>query len=266
MADELWKLEDVAGVRLLTCAALAAVPGIAHAFSTRIGGGGAEFDLGQADDNHGPVIERRRQFLRAAGFDSAPAAVLRQVHGARIVDAAPWPADPPPADGVLRVLPGTRTAVIPAVRTADCVAVLAVDRNGTAVAALHAGWRGVAAGIGAAAVARFAAAGVGAADLVIALGPAIAGCCYEVGDDVVAAMAIVCRGSRAHLGISGSGRTTVDLPAALRTQFVGSGVPAASIHTAPFCTRCRTDLFFSYRAEGRGTGRLMAAVGPSAGP
>jgi copper oxidase (laccase) domain-containing protein len=45
-----------------------------------------------------------------------------------------------------------------------------------------------------------------------------------------------------------------------------AGVPSASIHSAPWCTRCRTDLFFSFRGEGPGTGRLMAAVGPTTGP
>ena len=62
------------------------------------------------------------------------------------------------------------------------------------------------------------------------------------------------------------GRSTVDLHTALRTQFAAAGVPYPSIHSAPWCTRCRTDLFFSFRAEGPAAGRLMAVIGPSAGP
>jgi hypothetical protein len=134
------------------------------------------------------------------------------------------------------------------------------------VAALHAGWRGAAAGIGTSAVERFAAEGVDAADLVVALGPAILGCCYEVGDDVVSALRAVCGTPADYVARSPSGSTTVDLHAAIRAQLVAAGVPAGSIHAAPWCTRCRNDLFFSFRAEGPAAGRLMAAVGPAGGP
>jgi copper oxidase (laccase) domain-containing protein len=98
------------------------------------------------------------------------------------------------------------------------------------------------------------------------MGPAILGCCYEVGGDVVSALQAVCGAPDAYVDGTASRRTTVDLHAALRAQLAAAGVPAASIHAAPFCTRCRTDLFFSFRAEGEACGRLMAAIGPSGGP
>jgi purine-nucleoside/S-methyl-5'-thioadenosine phosphorylase / adenosine deaminase len=261
-----WRLDEVDGVLVLRSGAIESHRGIAHAFSTRVARGRADFDLGPAEDARPEAVGRRMAFLRAAGFGAAEPAILRQVHGAAIVDAAPKLDRPPAADGVIRVAGGPSGAPIPAVRTADCVAMLVADRRARAVAAVHAGWRGIAAGIGSAAVARFAAEGIAAGDLVIAMGPAILGCCYEVGGDVVSALHAVCGTPAAYRGRSASGRTTIDLHAALRGQLATAGVPDASVHAAPFCTRCRNDLFFSFRAEGSAAGRLMAAIGPPGGP
>ena len=266
MAESAWSFEDVGGVRLLRCEALLEIPRVAHAFSTRIAFGRADFDLGPAEDEGSEVGSRRVAFFGAAGLGAARPAILRQVHGRVIVNAAPGNARPPVADGVIRVARHGGNAPVPAIRTADCVAVLLVDRGAGAVAALHAGWRGVAAGIGASAVGRFADEGVDAASLVVAQGPAILGCCYEVGEEVVGALSAACGEPGAYVARGPSGRTTVDLHAALHAQLVAAGVSATSIHAAPWCTRCRTDLFFSFRSEGKAAGRLMAAVGPAAGP
>jgi len=261
-----WRLEDVEGVRLLRCAPLEAVPGVSHAFSTRVASGRADFDLGPADGASPDVVARRRRFLSVAGIDAAQPSVLKQIHGAAIVDASDTASCVPAADGVLQLAPFASGVPAPAVRTADCVAAVVAERLGSAVAVLHAGWRGAAAGIGAAAVARLSAAGALPRDLVVALGPAILGCCYEVGDEVVVALIGRCGPSDAYVRRAPSGRVWVDLHQALRAQFAAAGVPSGSVHSAPYCTRCRNDLFFSYRAEGAASGRLMAAAGPQAGP
>jgi hypothetical protein len=266
MIDAAWRMDEVDGVRLLRCTAIESIPGIAHAFSTRVASGSADFDLGPAERESPIVRARRLAFMRAAGFGAARPAILRQVHGAVIVDATPTPARPAAADGVIRVPRIHEDEVVPSVRTADCVAVLLVDRRAAALAALHAGWRGVAAGIGTGAVARFTAVGVAPRDLVAVLGPAIRPCCFEVGEEVVRALSASCGAFASYVHRSPSGRAMVDLHTAIRSQLVAAGVPAGSVHTAPLCTRCRTDLFFSCRAEGPATGRLMAAVGPAAGP
>ena len=266
MTEAVWRLDEVDGVHLLRCAAIASSPGIAHAFSTRIAFGRANFDLGSIDREDAETGERRTAFLSAAGLGRAQPALLRQVHGGVIVDAASALRQAPAADGVIRVASRAAGVPVPAVRTADCVAVLVVDRHAAACAALHAGWRGVAAGIGTRAVMRFEAEGVAAARLVVAMGPAILGCCFEVGDDVVSALGAVCGTPAAYVARSPSGRTTVDLHAAMRAQLVAAGIPAGSVYAAPWCTRCRNDLFFSFRGEGPAAGRLMAAIGPAQGP
>jgi len=109
--------------------------------------------------------------------------------------------------------------------------------------------------------------GVPPGDLLVALGPAILACCYEVGEDVAAAVASRVGSPPGLAPASGKpGRLRLDLHLANRIQLERAGVAAGAIHEAPWCTRCRDDLFFSFRREGEGAGRQMAAVGPAADP
>jgi YfiH family protein len=260
-----WRIDEARGVRFVRCEAIESLAGVAHGFSTRVAFGRADFDLGFAGRSEGEADSRRATFFSAAGLGDARATRLRQVHGGVIVEASHG-SGPPAADGVIRILREETSAPVPAVCTADCVAILMVDRGAAVVAALHAGWRGVAAGIGATAVERFAAHGLRAAELVVALGPAILGCCYEVGDDVVSALDGVCGDAGGYVTRGAAGRTVVDLHQAIRGQLVGAGIPRTSIHASPWCTRCHNDQFFSFRVEGPAAGRMMAAIGPRAGP
>lgn len=260
-----WTLEASRGPLLARCEALSAVPGVAHAFGTRLAADGAPFDVGPADGPDRTALSYRSALVLAAGLRDGPAAILRQVHGARIVEAA-TPREPEEADAVWAPLDSSRCVCHPAIRTADCVPILLVDREGRVAAAVHAGWRGTAAGIARAAVAHLVARGVKAADLVAAIGPAIGGCCYEVGDDVAGAVAAASSSALSRGDRGGSGPTTIDLRSANRAQLADAGVPARSIHVAPWCTRCRNDLFFSVRAEGERAGRQMAVIGLAARP
>ena len=97
-----------------------------------------------------------------------------------------------------------------------------------------------------------AARGVAPQDLVAALGPAILSCCYEVGPEVLQAC-----------GIAAERPGRLDLHARLRDQLQRAGVPPETVHAAPWCTRCRGDLFFSFRREKDRAGRQMAVIGPS---
>jgi YfiH family protein len=263
VSTESWRLEDVDGVRLARCAALEGIPGVAHAFSTRIAHGRSDFDLGPAEGEGESVRRRRREFAQAAGFGAGRPALLRQVHGKRIVSTLESSSSVSEADGSFRRLVPGEIAPVPAVRTADCVGLLVVDRRIGLVAAVHAGWRGVAAGIAHEAMGALAALGSVPRDLVVAMGPAISACCYEVGEEVVAAIRAACPPRAFHPSRGRRGLVTVDLHAALRAQLIAAGVPEAAIHGAPWCTRCRNDLFFSVRAEGASAGRLMAAIGPA---
>jgi YfiH family protein len=243
-----WRLEAVDGLTIARCGGLLGLGGITHAFSTRQADGAAGFDLGPPDLSDSMMEERRRRFCAAAGLTERSPLILRQQHGSEIIRAPLAEQDLlPEADGIL-ALRGEDPRYVAAVRTADCVPILIADRRGGAAAAVHAGWRGTAAGIARLAVEKFAGIGIAAGDLVAALGPSIGPCCYEVGPEVLQAVG------------GGSGRH-LDLAGANVAQLRSAGMKAEAIFRAPWCTACRTDLFFSYRREGRAAGRLMACIG-----
>jgi polyphenol oxidase len=261
--SDAFDLEEADGILVVRCRLLAEVPGVAHAFSTARGDGVAGFDLGAAKSADPLVLARRVRFLAAAGFAGRSAAVVHQVHGTGMVRARDT-ASIPDADGVAWFRRDSPERV-PAVRTADCVPILLVDRRGRAAAAVHAGWRGTAGRIAAKAVEGLAAQGIAPGDLLAALGPAILSCCYEVGLEVAEALAASL--PAAHAGevsrADGRGGARADLHAANRLQLVASGVPRGAIREAPWCTCCRADLFHSYRRQGPAAGRMMACVGPA---
>jgi polyphenol oxidase len=150
-----------------------------------------------------------------------------------------------------------------AVQVADCVPLLVADPLSGAVAAVHAGWRGTAAGVAIAAVeALDREFGASPERLVVAQGPGIGPCCYTVGEELIDAF----RAGGFAEGIDrwfirdAAGGLTLDVWAANRDQLLASGVPAASIHAANLCTASRPDLFPSYRRDGPGTGRIAAVI------
>ena len=157
----------------------------------------------------------------------------RQVHGAHVLshetfaDGTLFTND---ADGHLTRVVGTLLAV----SVADCVPVFIVDERARMVAVLHAGWRGVAAGIMGRGIKCM---GGFIANTHIHLGPAICGSCYEVGPEVHTAIGLP----------APAGNTPIDLRAILARQAVELGVPAAQITTSTYCTKCGDTPFFSHR-------------------
>ena len=151
---------------------------------------------------------------------------------------------------------------VPAVRSADCVPMLLADRTGAAIAAVHGGWRGAAAGIARSAVEALARLGVAPADLWVALGPSIGPCCYRVGIEVARAVARAGGVREGAISTRGKGKQRLlDLHGAHRLQLEEAGIRGSSIFSAPWCTACYPGLFFSYRRDGAYGGRLMACIG-----
>jgi YfiH family protein len=253
--SESWCIEESAGVRVIRCAALERFPTVRHAFSTRAGSG----DLGGPDSTGEELVERRRAFLRAAGLGWRRPTLLQQVHGAVVIDAVEA-GGASAADGAM-ACESKDADWAPSVRWADCVPLLICSLDSSAVAAVHAGWRGTAAGIAGGAVARFGRMGVPPSALAVALGPAVGGCCYEVSDEVARAVAGASGAAGGPPADENRGRQRLDLRSALRRQLERAGVPAGSIHIAPWCTACDPSLFFSYRRDGARAGRQMASIG-----
>jgi YfiH family protein len=258
--QESWRVEEIDGVVLLRCVPLLRAVGISHAFSTRRADGGNDFDLGPSVEDGETLRLRQCRFLRATGISAERPLPMRQVHGSRVVrarDAGPGEVE---ADGAVW-LPGDPAGLAASVRHADCVPILLADRKGAAVAAVHAGWRGTAAGIAGRAVRMLEDLGVPASGLEAALGPAILSCCYRVGPEAWAQVAEA-SGEGGGLGRTGQdGELYLDLHQANRRQLGRAGLSPERIHLAPWCTRCRADLFFSHRREGPAAGRMMASIG-----
>jgi YfiH family protein len=217
----------------------------------------------------GPGVEAREWRLVASAIGVAPDRLYRprQVHGrAVVVVPRGRPSRPffagrrPEADAVITDDPSCALAV----QVADCVPILIADARSGAVAAVHAGWRGAAAGVVPAAIDALGVyCGSRPGDLVAALGPSIGPCCYQVGSDVIEAFVAAGHEARRVDGWFArepDGRLRLDLRAAARDQLADAGVPAARIHVAQLCTAHDTARFFSYRAEGAGTGRMAAVI------
>jgi YfiH family protein len=178
----------------------------------------------------------------------------RQVHGTRVVTADTG-AETPEADGLVTASPATYVGVV----TADCAPVLLVAPRQHVVAAVHAGWRGAAAGIVDEALAHLRRAfGVEPRDVRAAIGPAIGGCCYEVGVEVRAAFARRSGDATAAAWRIGGERLMLDLRVAVAALLERAGVDDAAI-VGP-CTRC-IPAYCSYRRDGAGTGRQVSFIG-----
>ncbi len=228
-----------------------APPGVRALSTTRRGGVSrppwGDFNLGHhVDDDPAAVAENRRRLAAAAGLPG-PVAWLEQVHGVRI--ATPQAPDPR-ADGRFSDRPGEVCAVL----TADCLPVLLCNRRGTAVAAVHAGWRGMLAGVIEAALACFDDA---PSAIMAWLGPAIGPGAFEVGGEVRAAFMAEDPRAAAHFVPGVGDRWLADLYGLARQRLARTGVSA--VYGGGFCTFEDRARFFSYRRDGR-TGRMASLI------
>jgi|SRR5688572_2297451 len=235
--------------RVLTHAPLGDVA--PHLFSSR--------DL----DFRGDRIER--DFARAgAALGCAGHDVLRvkQVHGRHVAIVAPGASfDRVDADAIVTTDPARAISV----RVADCVPILIADRGRRVAGAVHAGWRGTAAGIARAAVETMVRLGARPPDLVAAVGPSIGPCCYQVDSPVRDALLAQDPGARVAMTEDGPGHWRLNMWEANVRQLVAAGVPREAIGVARHCTADHLETCYSYRAEGPGTGRLIAAIRLSRG-
>lgn len=215
------------------------------------------------------ILENRRRFLKLFPGEWALAGCW-QMHGVG-VRAVKDRADAKPAeDGAgetvyCDAIISDAVNVLAGVKTADCVPLLMGDPRTGAFAAVHAGWRGTFAGIVFYALERMGKEyGARPEDVTVAIGPAAAACCYEVGSEVIDGFKERFADADSLFTPTREGHARIDLLKANRDQLIASGVDPERIYTAPLCTMCRTDLFFSYRREkkllGR-VGRLMSVVG-----
>jgi hypothetical protein len=199
------------------------------------------------DDPAAVRVNRAR--LRSALALPAEPLWLRQVHGVAVVDAARAGTEPE-ADGAFAAQPGAVCAVL----TADCLPVLLCNRDGTKVAALHAGWRGLAGGVLEAGV---KALGIPGHELLAWLGPAIGPQAFEVGPEVRAAF--MEHDSRAAQAFAAGrdGKYLADIYQLARQRLQRLGV--AAVYGGGFCTVSERARFYSYRRDGA-SGRMASLI------
>lgn len=285
-------------IEILRAAQLSRIPWLVHGFSTRQGGvskvyGGKALNLGYtAHDSRIAVARNRELFAKLVTAHNGdkhsnsrsvwPVVTLRQIHSDLIHYVSEVPEHPPAGDGLITRTPGILLAVL----AADCLPIIVIDTRLRAVGVFHAGWRGT--------LKRIVEKGVGEmrkyfgsrpGDLKAVIGPGIRSCCYQVGpeikdkfegqfayadelfretkeiDEVRKKYPLLFLSARAPGHTEMPKKIFLDLAEANRRQLIAASVSARNISILDFCTSCRTDLFFSHRAENGITGRMMAAVG-----
>lgn len=231
------------------------LPGTRAVFTTRRGGSSegdfATLNLGRLTSDDPEAVTRNRAIVQA--IVPARLAMIRQVHGTyvtRVTDADAVSGATPrweleEADGQATALHG----VAPIVLTADCLPI--AIGAGDAAAILHAGWRGLAAGVIEAGIRAVLELGGDEKSLVAAVGPGAGACCYEVGEEIHDEF-------RAY-GARARHERNLDLKAIAREQLVAAGVE--TVHDVGLCTICSPpELFFSHRRDHGVTGRQAGVV------
>jgi YfiH family protein len=244
--------------------------GFVHGFSTRRGGvsraalGSLNLGLcagisestavgGPFADESARIEVNTQRFLHACGLGGHRPARVRQVHGAGVAEGGLDDIGPVDADAVLVRRPGVAAMV----RTADCVPVLIAAPSLNIVSAVHAGWRGIIAGVLEASVERLCCAGARPEELLAAIGPSIGVDAYEVGDDVAAEFA---RRDLRHSIRPGPRKAHVDCHHAARAILMRCGLAPDRIEGEPICTFANDGEFFSARRDGPISGRLAATI------
>ena len=246
--------------------------GALHGFATRIGGVSAlehtrtlnlAFGRGDGDET---VLENVRLFAEAVGFDDRRLISVFQTHSADIIEvseellgAGVYRKTELTGDGYVITEPGSFAAI----KTADCVPVLLFDPKRKICSAVHAGWRGTFSLIASGAVREMELRGSLARDIRAAIGPAIGGDCYEVGEDVYleAARASAPLAEAVFKPREREGKYLCDLKKANRIILENAGLAAENIDVCELCTHCETELFYSHRASGGVRGTMMSVIG-----
>lgn len=210
----------------------------------------AALNLGTSVGDDAAAVAENRRRLRAALPDEP--VWLSQVHGAEVIDADARPLLPN-ADASIASLPGT----VCAIQMADCIPVLFTDVRGSVVAAAHAGWRGLAAGVLANTINAMQARGATSGDILAYIGPGIGRSAFEVGSDVYEAFTAVDPAAATAFSPHQPGKWLADLHALARRALQRAGV--RRIYGEPLCTVSDKARFFSYRRD-KITGRMAALV------
>ena len=209
------------------------------------------YGLGDAERN----IEQNLHILQhAAELPGLPHQLI-QVHGTEhYLAEGPGYMHSDEADILISNQPGTALGV----RTADCLPVMLADPEAGIIAAVHAGWRGTAAAVVNRALDEMLKQGAIADKIIASLGPCIGPCCFKIGEDTAQQLSASCSGSDSH--ILRSPEPHADIKAINRLQLLTAGIDASRIEMLGACTACHPEHYFSYRRDGKKSGRHLGVV------
>lgn len=238
--------------------------GVVHGFLSRRGGvSGPPFDSlnfdGRDTDAPENIAENMSLLARTFSIPAERLVTVNQVHGNSVlfVDSRDQGQHGPvEADAIVTGLPGVPIGIM----TADCLPVLFYDPAHNAIGAAHAGWKGTAAKVSVKTIEamreRF---GSDAKNMIAALGPYIGPCCYSIKENVEAEFKSTFGGDINYIQRI-AGELRLDIGLANVRQIISAGVPKGNISMQAACTSCNNNLFFSYRKDGKRTGRQLSFI------
>jgi YfiH family protein len=261
-------LRENQGIPYFSCTAFENLGGFRHGFSTRrgeaAGAGVSSLNLGYSKwDSPERVTRNRQRFLSALSLEETCLATLHQVHSNRVHIigdlAGEW--NQPEGDALVTRLPGITLAV----QTADCLPILIADPVKKVIAAVHSGWRGALSRVLSETVREMRNAfDTHPADLLVAVGPGIQACCFQVGPEVAQLFSEKYQDRSLIVPMPEiPDKYLVNMERSSEIQCIEAGIDPDNCYSLGACTRCNTDEFFSYRAEGARTGRMMAVISKS---
>ncbi|MCD5401567.1 peptidoglycan editing factor PgeF [candidate division NPL-UPA2 bacterium] len=232
-----------------------------HAFTSR------PYDLGFGRRKREEVLKDRRKVCQVLGINFLLLTAGEQVHGARVVKAGEEERGRGTlnsegairqTDGFISNVPGVPLTIL----TADCVPIFILDPVRKAIGLVHAGWKGTLCRMTERVVTMMEEEyGSRPEELIVALGPSIGPCCYQVGEEVVTAFRERFPDWPSFISSKLAGeRWTLDLWEATRLQLMRVRVKDDNIINSQMCTSCHNDVFFSRRRDGSPTGRMMSLM------
>jgi len=252
------------GIVLLDFPNLKTLPFLAHAVTTRFAADGREFNLALHVADSEDALKNRAALCRALGFPNENFTCCEQVHGSRVAiidksavgrgafsrgDALQG------FDAMITAVPGALLAMF----AADCPLTLLADPQRRAIGICHSGRRGLAAGVIANTVAAMKRQfNSSPQDFLAGTAPSVEKSCYEVGKEIAKDFA------EKHpdcLTPTQGGKYLLDLRGVVRAQLTAAGLKPENIEQSALCTRCRADMFFSYRRDGEKAGRFALVAG-----
>ncbi|WP_400163209.1 peptidoglycan editing factor PgeF [Brevibacillus sp. TJ4] len=253
-------------------------PGLVAGFTIRTGGESEQayesFNMGlHVGDDPARVIANRKRLADAVGMPFSAWTCAEQIHGNRVCQVVAGGAGKESLEDVIPAADGLftdRDGVLLTSFYADCVPLYFLDPASKAIGLAHAGWKGT---VGRIAVEMIEALrrqfGTKPEELLVAIGPAIGGCCYEVDERIMEQVRISARDwQQAVTASANEERYMLDLRRLNEAILTEAGIDPARILRTEWCTSCRTDLFYSHRKEAgkeKATGRMASFIGWSAG-